>query len=167
MIDKIMEFFNAGSNNDYENEYEEYELDSEVEHDDYDRRYSNRYDSYEEEGDDEEEPRQTFFSRTSSKPRVVRRDDINSVRVQIIKPSSYDESRDIILLLKEKQSIIMNLENVSKEEGRRIIDTVSGGVTALDGQIVKITNSIFLAAPVNYKIKTGSENRRKSSFNFM
>ena len=166
MIDKIMEFFNAGSNNDYDNEYDDYELDSDMGHDEYDRGYSNRYESYEED-EDEEESRPTFFSRTSSKPKIVRRDDVNSVRVQIIKPSSYDESRDIILLLKEKQSIIMNLENVSKEEGRRIIDTVSGGVTALDGQIVKITNSIFLAAPVNYKIKTGSENRRKSSFNFM
>ena len=55
-------------------------------------------------------------------------------------------------LLKRNESVVLNLEFVSKEDGRRIVDTVSGGITALDGQIVKVTNSIFIAVPKNYQI---------------
>ena len=52
----------------------------------------------------------------AKKPVVIKRENIDSVRMQIIKPVSYEESMEIINLLKEKQSIVMNLETVSKEE---------------------------------------------------
>jgi len=91
--------------------------------------------------------------------------DPNTVRMQIFKPSEYDDSREIINLLKRNESVVLNLEFVSKEDGRRIVDTVSGGITALDGQIVKVTNSIFIAVPKNYQIEGGFEKRRKSYFN--
>ena len=55
-------------------------------------------------------------------------------------------------LLKEKQSVIVNLEYVNKDVARRIIDVVSGAVHALDGHIQKVSNSIFLIAPYNYEI---------------
>ena len=54
--------------------------------------------------------------------------------------------------LKQKKSVIVNLEYVNKEVARRIVDFISGGVFALDGHIQKISNSIFLVAPVNYEI---------------
>ena len=46
----------------------------------------------------------------------------------------------------------MNLEYVNKDVARRIIDFISGAVYALDGNIQKISNSIFLVAPYNYEI---------------
>ena len=91
--------------------------------------------------------------------------DPNTVRMQIFKPSEYEDSKEIIMLLKKNEAVVLNLEFVSKEDGRRIVDTVSGGITALDGQIVKVTNSIFIAVPKNYQIEGGFEKRRKSYFN--
>ena len=46
----------------------------------------------------------------------------------------------------------MNLEYVNKDIARRIVDFISGSVHALDGHIQKISNSIFLIAPINYEI---------------
>ena len=57
-------------------------------------------------------------------------------------------------LLKEKKSVIVNLEYVNKDIARRIIDVVSGAVHALDGHMQKVSNSIFLIAPYNYDITT-------------
>ena len=54
--------------------------------------------------------------------------------------------------LKEKKSVIVNLEYVNKDVARRIVDFISGGVYALDGYIQKVSNSIFLVAPSNYEI---------------
>ena len=114
----------------------------------------------------EEVRKPSIFSMGMNKNKQTRTTiDPNTVRMQIFKPSEYDDSREIINLLKRNESVVLNLEFVSKEDGRRIVDTVSGGITALDGQIVKVTNSIFIAVPKNYQIEGGFEKRRKSYFN--
>ncbi len=74
------------------------------------------------------------------------------VKMKIAKPTTFEQSEDICNLLKEKKSIIVNLEYVNKDVARRIVDFISGGVHALDGHIEKISNSIFLVAPYNYEI---------------
>ena len=51
-----------------------------------------------------------------------------------------------------KNVIVINLEYVSKDIGRRIIDAICGAAKALDGNVEKVTNSIFVAAPYNYNI---------------
>ena len=70
----------------------------------------------------------------------------------ISQPTTFEQSEEICGLLKEKKSVIVNLEYVNKDVARRIVDFISGGVYALDGHIQKISNSIFLIAPMNYEI---------------
>ena len=55
-------------------------------------------------------------------------------------------------VVKMKNAVVMNLEYVSKDVARRIVDTVSGAVQALDGNMEKVSNSIFVVAPYNYDI---------------
>lgn len=74
------------------------------------------------------------------------------VKVVISQPTTFEQAEDICDLLKDKQSVIVNLEYVNKEVARRIIDVVSGATHALDGHIQKVSNSIFLIAPYNYEI---------------
>ena len=74
------------------------------------------------------------------------------VKMVISQPTTFEQSEEICSLLKEKKSVIVNLEYVNKDVARRIVDFISGGVYALDGHIQKISNSIFLIAPVNYEI---------------
>ena len=70
----------------------------------------------------------------------------------ISQPTTFEQSEAICDLLKEKKSVIVNLEYVNKDIARRIVDVISGAVHALDGHIQKISNSIFLIAPYNYEI---------------
>ena len=74
------------------------------------------------------------------------------IKMVISQPTSFEQSEDICNYLKDRKSVIVNLEYVNKDIARRIIDFMSGGVHALDGHIQKISNSIFLIAPVNYEI---------------
>ena len=113
----------------------------EPENDDYD---VDTYDNYEEEEEDRK-----FFGR---KGKVVPITQAQSVKMVISQPTTFEPSEEICSLLKEKKSVIVNLEYVSKEVARRIVDFISGGVYALDGHIQKISNSIFLIAPTNYEI---------------
>ena len=75
-----------------------------------------------------------------------------SVRMVISQPTSFEQSEEICGFLKERKSVIVNLEYVNKDVARRIVDFISGGVYCLDAHIQKVSNSIFLIAPMNYEI---------------
>ena len=107
---------------------------------------------YEEEYDEEveQEEGRNFWNRRSSK--VVNMPQTNQIRMVISQPTTFEQSETICDLLKEKKSVVLNLEYVNKDVARRIVDFISGGVYALDGHIQKVSNSIFLVAPYNYEI---------------
>ena len=73
-------------------------------------------------------------------------------KMVISQPTTFEQSDEICSFLKERKSVIVNLEYVNKDVARRIVDFISGGVYALDGYIQKVSNSIFLVAPSNYEI---------------
>ena len=108
--------------------------------------------------DDEFEEPKGLFGRKNNK--VVNM--AQQVRMVIMQPTSFEQSEDICDLLKEKKSIIINLEYVNKDIARRIIDVVSGAAHALDGHMQKISSSIFLVAPYNYDITSETREETKS-----
>ncbi len=105
------------------------------------------YDDYSEEENVED---RRFFGRKNSK--VVNMPQVQQVRMVISQPTTFEQAEEICDYLKERKSIIVNLEYVNKDIARRIVDVMSGAVHALDGHIQKISNSIFLIAPTNYEI---------------
>jgi len=98
----------------------------------------------------EEDEERKLWGRKNSK--VVSMPQSQQVRMVICQPTTFEQSESICTLLKEKRSIIVNLEYVNKDIARRIVDVVSGAVHALDGNLQKVSNSIFLVAPYNYEI---------------
>ena len=106
----------------------------------------------EEEKETEEVEERGLFG--SKKSKITSMPQVQSVKMVITQPTSFDQSEEICNYLKEKKSIIVNLEYVNKDVARRIIDFLSGAVHALNGHIQKVSNSIFLIAPVNYDIES-------------
>ena len=104
---------------------------------------------YEREEEPEEVEEKGLFGRKS---KVVSMPQPQQIKMVITQPTSSEQSEEICNYLKEKKSIIVNLEYVNKDVARRIVDFISGGVHALDGHIQKVSNAIFLVAPVNYEI---------------
>ena len=100
--------------------------------------------------DTEEDEDRKIWGRKNSK--VVSMPQAQQVKMVICQPTTFEQSESICSLLKEKKSIIVNLEYVNKDIARRIVDVVSGAVHALDGNLQKVSNSIFLVAPYNYDI---------------
>ena len=111
---------------------------------------------YEDEGNvydydyEEEEPEEKRGFMKKSK--VVAMPQQQAVKMVISQPTSFEQSEEICGFLKEKKSVIVNLEYVNKDVARRIVDFISGGVYSLDAHIQKVSNSIFLIAPTNYEI---------------
>lgn len=106
------------------------------------------YEYEEDEEEQDQEPR-TIFGR---KQKVVNMPQVQQVKMVISQPTTFEQSEEICNYLKDRKSVIVNLEYVNKDVARRIVDFISGAVHALDGHIQKISNSIFLIAPINYEI---------------
>lgn len=103
---------------------------------------------YDEEDDEVVEDKRLF----GRKNKVVSMPQTNAIKMVISQPTTFEQSDEICSFIKEKKSVIVNLEYVNKDVARRIVDFISGGVYALDGYIQKVSNSIFLVAPSNYEI---------------
>ena len=125
-----------------------------AEQEDYEE--DNVYD-YDNEEEEVEEDRK-FFGRknNSNNNKIVNMPQTQmqgqAIKMVISQPTTFEQSDEICSFLKEKKSVIVNLEYVNKDVARRIVDFISGGVYALDGYIQKVSNSIFLVAPSNYEI---------------
>ena len=110
-------------------------------------------DIYDYENEEEEDEDKKIFGRKNNNKVVnMQQGQPNAIKMVISQPTSFEQSDEICSFLKERKSVIVNLEYVNKDVARRIVDFISGGVYALDGYIQKVSNSIFLVAPSNYEI---------------
>ncbi len=107
---------------------------------------------YGEDFEEEEESGKTL-NIFKGRNKVVSMPQPQQIKMQSSKPTSFEQAIDIIAQLKNKNSVVINLEYVSKDVGRRIVDVVSGAVKALDGNMEKVSNAIFVIAPYNYDIE--------------
>ena len=103
---------------------------------------------YEEEEEPAVEEKRSFIKKNNKVVSMPQQ----SIKMVISQPTNFEQSEEICGFLKEKKSVIVNLEYVNKDVARRIVDFISGGVYSLDAHIQKVSNSIFLIAPVNYEI---------------
>ena len=118
-----------------------------VEEDDFEEENTAYNYDYEEEEEPAVDEKRSFIRRNKvvSMPQ-------QSIKMVISQPTTFEQSEEICGFLKEKKSVIVNLEYVNKDVARRIVDFISGGVYSLDAHIQKVSNSIFLIAPMNYEI---------------
>ena len=121
-----------------------------AENEDYD--YEDSIYDYDNEEEEEVEDRKIFGRKNSGKVVNMPQAQSQAIKMVISQPTTFEQSDEICGFLKEKKSVIVNLEYVNKDVARRIVDFISGGVYALDGYIQKVSNSIFLVAPSNYEI---------------
>ena len=70
-------------------------------------------------------------------------------QVVLVKPERYETAAEIADHLREKRTVVMNLEQTPKDISRRLIDFLSGVAYALDGKIKRIANSTYIITPYN------------------
>ena len=116
---------------------------------------------YEDEEDDENTNKGLFGIKSNKKVQPMN----SAVKMVILQPTKIEQATEVCDLLRDRKSVIMNLEFLNKDVARRMIDMVSGAAHVLDGHMEKISNSIFLVAPFNYDIKMDefNETRTKNS----
>lgn len=77
-----------------------------------------------------------------------------NAEVVVIEPHSFDEMPQVIQTLKERKSVVLNLNVMDPDEAQRAVDFVAGGTFAIDGHQERIGESIFLFTPSCVKVST-------------
>lgn len=96
--------------------------------------------------DDYDEPKKN--QRASATPRNGRnRVMSNGMEVCVIKPSSIEDSREIADTLLDNRTVVLNMEGIDLSLAQRIIDFTSGATYAIDGNLQKISNFMYILTP--------------------
>lgn len=136
-------------------------------------------DEYEEEELEEEEVRtsprrsSSYGLSSSSESRQKKAESENIVSIQkqtlnaitsqfkivVIEPKAFDECPKLVDSLKSRKPIIINLEKIETDTARKIFDFLSGATYALNGNVQKIANNIFVFLPENVDVTTNTEHK--------
>ena len=71
----------------------------------------------------------------------------------LLEPRAYSESQQIADFLKGRNTVVVNLKRVTPEQGKRVIDFVSGTLYAIGGGMQKLGDGIFLCTPKNINVQ--------------
>lgn len=71
----------------------------------------------------------------------------NSMEVCVIKPTTFEDSREITETLLSGRAVVLNFEGLDVELAQRIIDYTCGTCVAIDGNLRKISHYIFIVTP--------------------
>ncbi len=85
--------------------------------------------------------------------RVVNIHTVTQLSVVLVKPEKYETASEIADHLKDKRTVVLNLEQANREIARRLLDFLSGVAYANEGKIKKVANSTYIITPYNVEIQ--------------
>lgn len=74
------------------------------------------------------------------------------LQVVLVKPERFENSAEIADHLRDKRTVVLNLESTNKDIARRILDFLSGVAYAQDGKIKRVAVSTYIITPYNVDI---------------
>jgi cell division inhibitor SepF len=116
--------------------------------------------------EEEEDDFEGFVSRSSFRdrntgvdvPLDTKRDKVVNIHattqlsVVLVKPERFENAAEIADHLREKRTVVLNLESTNRDIARRLIDFLSGVAYANEGKIKKVANSTYIITPFNVEI---------------
>ena len=74
------------------------------------------------------------------------------LKVVLVKPERFENASEIADHLKEKRTVVLNLESTNKDVARRLIDFLSGVGYAGEGKIKKVAANTYIITPYSVDI---------------
>ncbi len=69
------------------------------------------------------------------------------LQVEVTHCRSFDEAQAIAFAVRERRTVVLQLDQLDPSEAQRVVDFVSGAVHALGGQSERLGETSFLFAP--------------------
>lgn len=149
VFDKLIDAMRLGDDDDFDDDF-----DDDYEEDPRKKGLFKKADDGEDEEETEEVKKRPAVRETQKITPMRRKQPAAAVTAEVcvIKPTSFDEVRDIAETLLCNRTVVLNMEGMDLAIGQRIIDFMSGACYAIDGNLQKISNYIFIVTPKNVDI---------------
>ena len=89
----------------------------------------------------------------SRRGKVVNIHATTQLKVVLVKPERFENASEIADHLKEKRTVVVNLESTHKDIARRLIDFLSGVAYAGEGKIKKVAANTYIITPYSVDIQ--------------
>ncbi len=89
----------------------------------------------------------------------------SALKLVVIEPKGFNECEKLVESLKNRRPIIINLDKLDTETAKKIFDFLSGATFAINGNVQKIANNIFVFAPENIDIDS-DDTQESGGFQF-
>ena len=123
------------------------------------KKWTHPYEDEDEEFDDfEETPRRepAFDDRKARvedrRNKVVNIHATTQLKVVLVKPERFENASEIADNLKDKRTVVLNLESTNTDVARRLIDFLSGVAYAGEGKIKKVAANTYIITPYSVDI---------------
>ena len=123
------------------------------------KKLTHPYEDEDEEFEDfEDDPRRDAFEDRRSKIEDRRNKVVNihattQLKVVLVKPERFENASEIADQLKDKRTVVLNLESTNKDVARRLIDFLSGVAYAGEGKIKKGAANTYIITPYHVDIE--------------
>ena len=124
------------------------------------KKWTHPYEDEDEEFEDFEEPphREPAFDDRKTRVEDRRNKVVNihattQLKVVLVKPERFENASEIADNLKDKRTVVLNLESTNKDIARRLIDFLSGVAYAGEGKIKKVAANTYLITPYSVDIE--------------
>ena len=125
------------------------------------KKLTHPYEDEDEEFEDfEETPRKDSFEdrRASMKAddrrgKVVNIHATTQLKVVLVKPERFENASEIADHLKDKRTVVLNLESTNKDVARRLIDFLSGVTYGVEGKIKKVSANTYIITPYHVDLE--------------
>ncbi len=84
--------------------------------------------------------------------KVVNINTTTQLKVVLVRPDRFEDASEIADHLRDKRTVVLNLEATEKDVGRRLVDFLSGVAYAQEGKIKKVAVSTYIITPYNVDI---------------
>jgi len=84
--------------------------------------------------------------------KVVNIHTTTQLQVVLVKPEKFETASEIADHLRDKRTVVLNLESTNKDVARRLLDFLSGVAYANEGKIKKVAISTYIITPFNVDI---------------
>ncbi|MBQ7201460.1 MAG: cell division protein SepF [Eubacterium sp.] len=90
-----------------------------------------------------------------------------AMQVNIISPTSFEDSQEICNKLLSGRPVVVNLEGFDPDNAQRIMDFISGCIYAINGKYNQIAKYIFIFSPENVDISSDSISINENTVSMM
>ena len=88
----------------------------------------------------------------TSRDKVVNINTNTQLQVVLVKPEKFQDASAIADHLRDKRTVVLNLESANKDVARRMVDFLSGAAYAQEGKIKKVAVATYIITPYNVDI---------------